>query len=77
MRLTKLIPNAVTDINGGVDTGVDARHFVLTSIVGVGNYYYIPYQINDIFFVSVRTLQNMDIIANSAVGNVRVYYMKR
>lgn len=77
VRLTKVMLNAVTDINGGISTGVDVRYFALTSIVGVGNYYYIPYQIDDLLYVSVRTFPNMDIVANTAVGNVRIYYMKR
>ena len=77
VRLTKVMLNAVTDINGGIYTEVDVRYFALTSIVGVGNYYYIPYQFYDLWSVSVRTFPNMDIVANTAVGNIRIYYMKR
>ena len=77
VRLTKLIPNAVTDINGGIYTGLDARYFALTSIVGVGSYYYIPYQFEGYWFVSIRGFPNMDIVATTNVGNVLIYYMKR
>ena len=77
MRLTLLITNATTDTNGGFLTGIDRRYYAITSVVGAENYYYIPYQFGDYWFISIRTFPNMDIVSNANVGNVRVYYMKR
>lgn len=77
MRLTLLITNATTDTNGGFLTGIDRRYYAITSVVGVENYYYIPYQFGDYWFISIRTFPNMDNVPNANVGNVRVYYMKR
>ena len=69
--------NAVTDINSGISTGVDCNYFALTSVVGSGNYFYIPYQFEGNWFVSVRKFPNFDIVASTNVGNVIIYYMKR
>ena len=77
VRLTLLITNATTDTNGGFSTGIDRRYYAITSVVGVENYYYIPYQFGNYWFISIRTFPNMDIVQNANVGNVRVYYMKR
>ena len=77
VRLEKLIPNAVTNNNGIVSTGIDIRYFSITSIIGDGTYYYLPSQYENLWFVSVRMFPNMDIVANTAIGNVRICYIKR
>ena len=77
VRLTKVIPNAVTDINSGISTGIDTNYFAITSVVGSGDYYYIPYQFEGYWFVSIRTFPDFDIVASTNVGNVIIYYMKR
>ena len=77
VRLTKLMSNAVTDINSGISTGIDSNYFALTSVVGNGNYFCIPYQFEGYWFVSIRTFPDFDIVASTNVGNVIIYYMKR
>ena len=77
VRLEKVMTNAVTDINSGISTGIDCNYFAITSVVGSGNYFYIPYQFEGYWFVSIRKFPNFDIVANTNVGNVIIYYMKR
>lgn len=77
VRLAKVIINEVTDINSGISTGIDSNYFAITSVVGSGNYFYIPYQFEGYWFVSIRTFPYFDIVASTNVGNVIIYYMKR
>ena len=77
VRLEKVIENAVTDINSGIGTGIDNNYFAITSVVVSGNYFCIPYQFEGLWFVSIRTFPDFDIVASTNVGNVIIYYMKR